>query len=48
MRHYLVDEISHTDMDKIKCECVDYCTARQKNFILDYVENIIDELSIKT
>jgi hypothetical protein len=34
--------------DNIKCECSGYCTAGQKNFILDYVENIIDKLTIKT
>lgn len=33
---------------KIKCECSDYCTVRQKNFIIGFVENMIGELNIKT
>lgn len=33
---------------KFKCECNGYCDENQKHFIINYIDNLIKKLSIRT
>lgn len=33
---------------KFRCDCNGYCSENQKKFIMDYIDNMIDTLSIRT
>ncbi len=33
---------------KIKCQCMGYCNERQREFLISYVNNMIEELGIRT
>ena len=36
------------NLNRFKCKCQGYCTLEQRNFILNFSQNIIEELGIKT
>ena len=33
---------------KFRCDCNGYCNKNQKEFIMDYIDNMIDKLGIRT
>jgi hypothetical protein len=36
------------NLNRFKCTCQGYCTLEQRNFILNFSQNMIEELGIKT
>ena len=33
---------------KFRCECSEYCNDNQKNFVINYIDTILEQLNIRT
>jgi len=41
-------ELFVRNRNEFGCACQQYCSDRQKNYVIDFVLNLIDELNIRT
>ena len=41
-------ELFSRSSKRITCKCNSYCDTRQRDWVFDFMENMIDELNIKT
>ena len=47
-KNWIKAELFIRSSNNIKCDCCEYCNPSQRNFISNFIENMISELSIKT